>query len=407
MSNVIVWGLSIIILGLPLYLVRMTVAVPTTVLEIAIYIVFIMGLVCERQQLKKAGVGIWKQLAGWRGPIFLFLLAAVISVFISNDPKAALGLFKAYFFDPFLVFLLIVAFVKKSADYQKILGAMGLLVIGLGVIAILQYFGWLASPAPWINEIPKRVSSVFEYPNALGLILAPITAIFAGMLLLKKASKLPEKIFSTLVLLSGVTGMSLAVSRGALAGFIGAVVILGLISQYRQWVILVLGIVMIGVLSISPIRNNIFNIAEGQDTSADVHIVLWKGTFRMLEDHWLLGVGLAGFPKLYWEDYRLPQHLEAPLYPHNIILNFWVELGLLGLIAFIWLMVRFFRRGWSLLAQENNRALAGALMAAMLAMIIHGMVDVPYFKNDLAVLTWIILALMIILPNSKMASNLK
>ena len=32
-------------------------------------------------------------------------------------------------------------------------------------------------------------------------------------------------------------------------------------------------------------------------------------------------------------------------------------------------------------------------MASMAALLVHGLVDVPYFKNDLALLFWIIYAL--------------
>jgi hypothetical protein len=34
------------------------------------------------------------------------------------------------------------------------------------------------------------------------------------------------------------------------------------------------------------------------------------------------------------------------------------------------------------------------LIGAMVVMIVHGMVDVPYFKNDLAVMFWVLIALM-------------
>ena len=44
-------------------------------------------------------------------------------------------------------------------------------------------------------------------------------------------------------------------------------------------------------------------------------------------DRPIFGAGLANFPNVY-PDYKLDRHVEFLLYPHNILLDFWVELGL-------------------------------------------------------------------------------
>ena len=35
-------------------------------------------------------------------------------------------------------------------------------------------------------------------------------------------------------------------------------------------------------------------------------------------------------------------------------------------------------------------------MAALSAILIHGLVDTPYFKNDLSIIFWVLIALLII-----------
>ena len=80
-------------------------------------------------------------------------------------------------------------------------------------------------------------------------------------------------------------------------------------------------------------------------------------------------------------------------------MNFWSELGLLGLLAFIWLIVKYF---WTNIAgawrnvSKEARLVSVTLVAVMLEIIIHGLVDVPFFKNDLSVLFMIILAVVAI-----------
>jgi hypothetical protein len=73
-------------------------------------------------------------------------------------------------------------------------------------------------------------------------------------------------------------------------------------------------------------------------------------------------------------------------------------------MAFIWLVIKFFKAGFNsgdkqlaLLKRSGQvtvkQWLKLGIMAAMITIIIHGLVDVPYFKNDLAILFWIIMAL--------------
>jgi O-antigen ligase len=92
------------------------------------------------------------------------------------------------------------------------------------------------------------------------------------------------------------------------------------------------------------------------------------------------------------------QPLEIYMYPHSIVLNFWSELGLLGVIGFFWIIVMFFIFGIRAyrIARRAQDPFAYAilgLMTALLATIVHGLVDVPYFKNDLAVLFWIMMGM--------------
>ena len=82
-------------------------------------------------------------------------------------------------------------------------------------------------------------------------------------------------------------------------------------------------------------------------------------------------------------------HLEIFQYPHNIFLNFWVELGLLGVIT----LILFGGYVLSLTKKILTSPEALIVFFALMQVFIHGIVDVPYFKNDLAILTWILLAI--------------
>jgi O-antigen ligase len=93
----------------------------------------------------------------------------------------------------------------------------------------------------------------------------------------------------------------------------------------------------------------------------------------------------------YWN----PHHHDRFIDPHNIVLNFWSETGLLGLAAFTWILVMAFVVSWrgGRRPDEGWRPLHLGVFLAMVAVVVHGLVDVPYFKNDLALEFWALLGI--------------
>ena len=89
--------------------------------------------------------------------------------------------------------------------------------------------------------------------------------------------------------------------------------------------------------------------------------------------------------------------MERLIYPHNLFLNFWTETGLVGLLSFAGILGYAFYLGYKI--RKNNLIWGAGLITALAVFLIHGLVDVPYFKNDLAMLFWIIIS--IVIPTTK------
>ena len=113
----------------------------------------------------------------------------------------------------------------------------------------------------------------------------------------------------------------------------------------------------------------------------------------MLSHHLLFGIGLGNYEQAmgpYWQD------LTRVIYPHNIVLNFWATTGLLGLVAFGWLATRAFILAWSGWRRHPApwRPYDLGVMLALVGMVAHGLVDVPFFKNDLSLEFWALLGIL-------------
>ena len=117
----------------------------------------------------------------------------------------------------------------------------------------------------------------------------------------------------------------------------------------------------------------------------------------MIGDHPLTGVGMDNFLYYYRSRYVLPSAWgELDLsHPHNLILDAWTRLGIGGVVVMAWLCIVFFRSVWGQLrtALADRRALLLGLLASMVAVLAHGMVDHAVFLIDLSFIFALLLAM--------------
>src|SRR5207302_2754231 len=198
-------------------------------------------------------------------------------------------------------------------------------------------------------------------------------------------------------LLIAVPACLLTFSRG---GYLGRLAIgVGLAAGHRRRIALVAAtlVAALAVSRIPPIASRLgheVNLADPNNSLVE-RARLWGATLRMLRDHPLFGGGLSGFKQAI-APYGLRQSAaEDVMYPHNIVLNAWTETGIAGLVAFGWLLLQAVRvslAGWRD-AEPDWRPLHLGVLLAIGGIIAHGLVDVPYWKNDLSVEFWALLAL--------------
>jgi len=242
---------------------------------------------------------------------------------------------------------------------------------------------------------------MFTSPNAVGLYLAPIITIYAGWFL-QSARRIISlrQIFAQTARLSifalAVLATVFTVSHGTFLGLIAAAVFISFFGISKRWTTIIAFALLMALLLIPITGPKIIALITFSDAAGQNRLVLWQGAWDYLNSGiktFLFGAGLFGFPLLQ-EQFRDPLALEPLLYPHNIILNFWMEIGLLGVISFAILVIKFFRMNISELhVHPDEKWLRLGVMAAMVALLAHGLLDVPYFKNDLAILFWTIVAL--------------
>lgn len=371
--------LTLLPLVLPLYAVRFHIGpLPTTLLEVALLLMLTVWTSQRRTAGWHDALGLLKR-HGWLLPLGLWLVAGAIGVAVAPDHVGALGLWRAYFLEPVLVFVMLTDLVRTDTDRTTLIRSLVIVNVILAVWAIAQAVGILPIPSPW--DVPPsgiRATGPFPYPNALALFSVPIAALCIS--LLSKKTRAPGRMVILLWFgfVSGLVAALMAKSDGGLIALATAVFVALILRKTTRFPTVVttalLGIVL---LVVPATRTIIADQILFREWSGKVRLVMWDETVTMLRDRPLFGAGLGAYPDVI-APYHEATWMEVFQYPHDILLNLWSETGLLGIVAFAWLLILWWRRG---------RSLALPVIAAL---VVHGLVDVPYFKNDLAVMFWLL-----------------
>jgi O-antigen ligase len=391
----IVFATALVVAFLPSYLIRFDFGpLPVTMLEIMVLLLSVVWAIKQKGQI----ADVFKILKSnrWLWLVAAWLVFATISLFISPDLRAAAGVWKAYFIEPIIFLLVAMSVIKTQKNLELIFYAVGFSALCISTFAIYQKFTGFAIPNPiWQAEETRRVTSFYGYPNAVGLYLAPIVTLYIGWLTQKlqtKSCKLKETIFQFLVIIASAAAIIFARSEGAYVGILCGLFFLGIMTKKLRWPAVALAsLLLIVIFAVPQFKNYAWQQISFQNDSGKVRISQWQETWKMLKDRPLSGAGLAGYQETL-APYHKAKHIEIYLYPHNLFLNFWSELGLGGLIVFLLIVIKFFKDNIKQLL-VTRYWLPVALMAVMITLLVHGLVDVPYFKNDLSIFFWLLVSL--------------
>jgi O-antigen ligase len=374
----------------PAYTVRWHIGpIPTTLLEIAILVtIAVFGFECWRDHVRPV----------WRTPVLvpaiLFLIAGAISVVVAPDRRAALGLYRAYLIEPIGFALVLINVVTSARRAVWLVGGLALGGVLAGIANSVVVLQALRNHAYDVTTTPPVI--IYNTANAVALFLVPVIA-FSGAVALHwrdQRARLAAAILAAL----GVIAVVLSFSRGGYLALAAVAVGLAL-SHRKRWFLLLGGLVVAASLMLlAPIRHRVLteiDLSNGHNTLVG-RFHLWSVTLQMLRTRPVFGAGLSGFATAigpYWNQTNIDRYT----YPHNIVLNFWTETGLLGVGAFAAILVIGFViswRGWSAW-DVDWRVIGLGVLVALVAVVVHGLVDVPYWKNDLSLEFWVLIALIL------------
>ncbi len=299
---------------------------------------------------------------------------------------------------------------KRVTTVMAILVASGFLV---SLYGLYQYKIGVAPLATWedptLESKTTRIYSTLNNPNLLAGYLIPLLplsfALTAACLACKRylLSFLP--LASTAVIF---TALLLTGSRGGFIALAAIGLVLGLVVF--QWLfvekprtrpalmgaLVLLPLIAYACLHFVPgFEQRFSSIFAGREhTSNSYRMNVWESSWQMFLDNWWIGIGPGN------KTFRLAYGLYMrsgfdALGTYCVPLEIAVETGIVGLLLFAGMVAMSMARAHLTFWQTQTpyvRWLAAGIAAALVGVMAHGLVDTVFFRPQVQLIFWFLLA---------------
>jgi O-antigen ligase len=217
----------------------------------------------------------------------------------------------------------------------------------------------------------KRVFTPFITPNTLAGYLIMIIPLAITN---KKRIWLIAPLFLALFLTKSLGGL--------FSIFLGLILYYYLLKKLdKKNVIIAMTVLLISIALIFIIRSITPKQHAQPLFSTMMRLNYWKDTLAIIKASPLVGVGLGNF------------NLIQSRYAHNSFLQIWTEMGILGIMSFVWLLFAIFKSAASSIKITLNKNQLAAFISAGIAFLIHNTLDFSFFLPEVVLIWWMILGL--------------
>ena len=293
--------------------------------------------------------------------------------------------------------------VRSRQMAQKTVLALILSCFAASMLGVYQNFVGVESTASWIDsemfaEIGARVVGPFDNPNVFGEYLIMLLPLAVALVLTRRGA---QRLIGAAVTLAAGAALVYTWSRGA---WLGAMASVGLLLVLYHAVLLRLVVPAIVALPFvaaalpSAIVSRLTSIGNLADTSTAYRVSIWTASVNMLKDIFESGIGTgsAAFSAVY-PAYALGGAAYA-LHAHNLYLQIFVELGVVGIAVFVLMLFFFFRSVFSCYRTLGDRTQATTILAmglGVFALLVQGLTDNVWYNYRIVLLFWLLMGIVI------------
>jgi len=338
----------------------------------------------------------------------------ILTLFWSQQQSVAVTELRTIIFEP-LLFYFILRTLK--ANNSLLIQLANTLILAGAAVSIIGLVLYLQGEAIITAESgARRLASVYGSPNNVGLFLGRcIPFALAYAVITKNRWRRIASVAATALMLLTV---ALTQSVGAvLFGVPAGISVVLIAARGKRGLALAGGLLVIGsagTAMLTRISTRFASLLDFSTGTSFIRLRVWESTFEILKEKPLTGLGLDQFLYAFRGHYIRPDAIIDPdlSHPHNIVLDFWVRLGMPGVVLLFMLQYVFWKQLWAALRRHrddmNARVLIVGAMGSMAALIAHGLIDNSVFVIDLAFVFAFLMGVSANLANSSaIDANLK
>ena len=186
------------------------------------------------------------------------------------------------------------------------------------------------------------------------------------------------RILALISLALSAAGLLCTNTRGGWLALFPVVFLMGLyfLSTWKKRLAFCLGCVLVAgavLVAVPSVHKRTDSIARGiSEQSVSERFLMWQSAYDMGKDNIVFGVGKGNYLARYSQEYMSPLCKEPPHdHPHNIFLQVFAEMGLVGEMAFMAMLASFFAMG----IRKRGNILGICLLGSTAALVLYGITD--------------------------------
>lgn len=347
-------------------------------------------------------------------PILAFVLVNLVSTLTSLSVFLSLEGFFFKLFEGVAIYFVIVDFYDNSEKINRFLTALFFSIILISANGLYQYIFGTDFIRGYSFNGHGGIQSSFGNPNDFAAWLVMIIPFVIALAFFWKSewvacfSKHIKPIMKNARFLFLPVGFVLLVclvlvgSRGAWLASLLSLFFLGFILKSRKLiVVLLLVIFVIPFIIPDRVKERAVSILNSNEIggSINIRLKLWREAMEIIEDFPLLGTGPNTY-SIVAPEYK--NESKTGFYPHNSYLHMAAETGLLGIGAFLWIVLALFKTTFHKIKKIGNdfeRTLLAGFLAGMAGFLAHSIVDTNLYALQLNMLMWMVMGLIISVQN--------
>jgi len=194
-----------------------------------------------------------------------------------------------------------------------------------------------------------------------------------------------------------LVALGLTLVRSAWLGCAAAIGLLVVLSRRLALVLPIVGAIVVALSVHSPFQARLFSTLDPTESTARERLHLWRAGGRMLREAPLLGLG-PGAVRRHYPEYKDPEGVRTHTsHLHNNLVQIAAERGLLGLAAWLWIWVAFYRRAAGIYralprARADDRALVAGSLAAVTGFLVMGLFEYNFGDAEVLDLVLVVMA---------------